>query len=503
MKPNGNGNGHQNVQDTVVIDPAIAAEKDMRFVFLNNPAVAPPQAVQKASKKKRGLILLLILALFAFLGLLFFLLIRQTPKERVDVKATERVGDQNRPQKIGQPSPDQQTQAAIDNLNKSIPHVTGKKNSVTDLTTDDQIKTADKSPAADSLLRGETTVSPATDAAATALMEKTRTANGSSTQAVHEEAAKSTASETPVTVSRPNTIKTIILDDTAFTPTPVRSAAPAMGVTSSRIERPGSVGSSRAEIGLSGPVILPDFAAMLPVITRGTILTIRANSYVRMETTYQVERDGWNIAKGTKIIGKVTGSGGKRAFVDVIGFIDPETRKLVAVNGTVIGPDGGDGLKGERRKLDPERGRILRRMAANGINILGTIAAGFGRSSNAYVFDSAGGGRVINPVAAEIGNTIEQTGRSNSASYVEVKAATPAFVMITSLPKEIKGIGAEEAEQLASTTEMSEQELSELLLLGSREEIEQALPRMREEQKALASRIMAEQKNKRQQQQKQ
>jgi hypothetical protein len=44
------------------------------------------------------------------------------------------------------------------------------------------------------------------------------------------------------------------------------------------------------------------------------------------------------------LIGRTTGSEQDRAFVNVIGYIDPRENKLVTMTGEVLGSDGANGI---------------------------------------------------------------------------------------------------------------------------------------------------------------
>ena len=82
---------------------------------------------------------------------------------------------------------------------------------------------------------------------------------------------------------------------------------------------------------------------MLPVRTQGVIFTLRNNSYARLELTRDSSGQGWSLPKGTVLVGRTTGSEYDRAFVNVIGYIDPRDNKLVKMTGDVLGSDGATG----------------------------------------------------------------------------------------------------------------------------------------------------------------
>jgi hypothetical protein len=71
-------------------------------------------------------------------------------------------------------------------------------------------------------------------------------------------------------------------------------------------------------------VPLPPLGTMLPVRTLGTVFTLRADSYVRLESTRRVSGRGWSLPRGTEFYGVVRGAELEtgRAFVSLIGFVD-------------------------------------------------------------------------------------------------------------------------------------------------------------------------------------
>jgi len=78
--------------------------------------------------------------------------------------------------------------------------------------------------------------------------------------------------------------------------------------------------------------VLPPFGTMLPVRAQGVIFTLRNNSYARLELTRNAQGPGWSLAKGTILIGRVSGSEYDRAFITVNGYLDPRENKLVKMS---------------------------------------------------------------------------------------------------------------------------------------------------------------------------
>jgi hypothetical protein len=175
-------------------------------------------------------------------------------------------------------------------------------------------------------------------------------------------------------------------------------------------------------------VPLPPLGTMLPVRTLGTVFTLRADSYVRLELTRQVSGRGWSLPRGTEFYGLVRGAELEtgRAFVALIGFVDRDTNRLVRLDGSLLGGDGADGVRGRKHKLN--------------------------------------------------------SGWSGALKKV--------YILVTTVPQEIQGVDADvssatpELRRLSDANaprdggQLSEQEVAELLTSGSPDEIRKALPRM-------------------------
>src|SRR5436305_7623405 len=92
----------------------------------------------------------------------------------------------------------------------------------------------------------------------------------------------------------------------------------------------------------------PAFGSLLPVRTLGSIYTLRAGSLIRMELTRDVSGQGWKLERRTIVVGTLRGGEADRAFVSIIGYIDPSSGRLVKFGGSLLGADAGEGIKGER-----------------------------------------------------------------------------------------------------------------------------------------------------------
>lgn len=252
-------------------------------------------------------------------------------------------------------------------------------------------------------------------------------------------------------------------------------------------------------------VVLPAFGAMLPVRLLGSLYTLRPGSLARFELTRDVRGAGWAMKKGTVLIGANRGGEYDRAYVAIVGFIDPESGRLVKLTGDVLGGDGGAGLRGRRRQLSSAWSRAFSRIGASAVNVAGLAASGLGR--NSVVISDAYGYRVANPVTSELNSLISDRANGPPRGFVEVAAGTQGYVMVTDLPAEIQGVDAltelsakdlaerADASGVRASTGLSERELSELLSSGSVEQIRAALPRMTPEMRRIAETVIAESGN--------
>ena len=239
-------------------------------------------------------------------------------------------------------------------------------------------------------------------------------------------------------------------------------------------------------------VPLPPLGTMLPVRTLGTVFTLRADSYVRLELTRRVSGRGWSLPRGTEFYGVVRGAELEtgRAFVALIGFVDRDTNRLVRLDGNLLGGDGADGVRGRKHKLNAGWPGALKKVGAGLVDVLSAAAAGVGRRPVLIgdVYGSAAP-RVSAPVVSEIGG-VTTAGDARGGGFVEVPAGTPGYVLVTTMPQEVQSVDADvsssepELRRLSDANvprdegRLSEQELAELLTSGSSDDIRRALPRM-------------------------
>lgn len=224
------------------------------------------------------------------------------------------------------------------------------------------------------------------------------------------------------------------------------------------------------------------FGTLLPIRFLGAVYTLRASGgLVRMELTRAVTGKNYSFPAGTVLVGTLRGSEYKRAFISVVGLIDPQTGGLVKFEGEVMGNDGASGVTGRKRQIKSTWSRIFGGLRDAGAVALGAI--GNGRSGGTVVI-SDGASKVSDELSGLIGNN------RNQSEFVEVSAGTTAFILVTDLPDEISN--AERLGQNSKTaTGLSENELADLFSEGNKEKIRAALPRMTPQFRVLAEKYLA------------
>ncbi len=232
---------------------------------------------------------------------------------------------------------------------------------------------------------------------------------------------------------------------------------------------------------------VPPFGTMLPVRTEGVIFTLRNNSYARLELTRDTAGNGWSLPKGSVLIGRTTGSEHDRAFVNVIGYIDPRENKLVTMAGDVLGSDGANGIPGKRMSVDRSSlKQTLHKVASGGLQVA-TSMAGALTGRGTVVIDGAGS-RLMDPISDHARDLLSG---SEKNTFVKVEAGQQAYVMVVDLPNRVEGADAPGTEQLPHFSgipenSLTDREVMELILFGTAEEVRAAMPFMTEEQKRLA-----------------
>lgn len=245
-------------------------------------------------------------------------------------------------------------------------------------------------------------------------------------------------------------------------------------------------------------VIQPSFGSMLPVRSLGVLYTLRSGGLVRLELTRDVKGKGWSMARGTILVGAMRGAEFDRAFVSLVGFIDPESGRFVKITGDLLGADGGAGIRGKRRKMTSGWSKALARLGEAGLRIAGTLAGSVGRRpvviTDAF---SSYGGRVTGELDGAL------TGKDKDRdSFVEVAAGSTGYVMITELPDSVQGVDAlaklsgraveerSDVDHPRTATGISERELAELIQSGDVEKIKAAYPRMSVEMRRVAEAVV-------------
>lgn len=171
------------------------------------------------------------------------------------------------------------------------------------------------------------------------------------------------------------------------------------------------------------------FGTLLPVRLTGSIYTLRnAGGHVRMELTRPIEGKGYKYPAGTLFVGNVRGGESTRAYVSVVGLIDPTSGEFIRFSGDLLGSDGASGVEGRRRNLTGKWTQLLRGLKDAASSAVGSIGS------------LRGGGTVIlsdqvrrgsSSVADEVSGAVLNGNDQNS--FVEVVAGTTGYVLVTEL----------------------------------------------------------------------
>jgi len=229
------------------------------------------------------------------------------------------------------------------------------------------------------------------------------------------------------------------------------------------------------------------FGTLLPIRFLGAVYTLRASGgLVRMELTRSVSGKNYSYPAGTVLVGTLRGSEYKRAFISVVGLIDPKTGGLVKFEGEVMGNDGASGIAGRRRQVKSTWSRVFGDLREAGAVALGAI--GNRRSGGGTVIISDSTSKASGVLTDELSGLIGSNRNPNE--FVEISAGTTGFVLVTDLPDEISD--TERLGQNSKTaTGLSESELADLFSEGSKEKIRAALPRMTPAFRQLAEKVLA------------
>lgn len=224
------------------------------------------------------------------------------------------------------------------------------------------------------------------------------------------------------------------------------------------------------------------FGTLLPIRFLGAVYTLRASGgLVRMELTRAVTGKNYSYAAGTVLVGTLRGSEIRRAFISVVGLIDPATGGLVKFEGEVMGNDGASGVNGRKRQIKSSWSRIFEGLRDAGAVAVGTLG---NRRSGGTVIISDSTSKVSGELSGLIGNS------RNSNEFVEIIAGTTGFVLVTDLPDEISNSDSL-GQNSKSATGLTESELADLFSEGNKEKIRAALPRMTTQFRVLAEKYLA------------
>ncbi len=227
--------------------------------------------------------------------------------------------------------------------------------------------------------------------------------------------------------------------------------------------------------------VTPSFGAMLPVRLMGVLYTLRQGSLARLELVRDIKNELWTLKRGTVFVGSLLGSELDRAFVQIKGYIDPETNAFTKLEGDLLGGDGGAGLRGKRRRVSPIWVKVLDRAAQAGTQILTSV---LGRGNSSVI------------VTADPYGTFRTSPESQSnRSFVEVPAGTVGFVLVTNLPASVQPdsyLASSDSQSNDKPSELSDAELAELFAEADAERIKSALPRMNPELRQVADAALKE-----------
>lgn len=173
------------------------------------------------------------------------------------------------------------------------------------------------------------------------------------------------------------------------------------------------------------------FGTMLPVRLVGSIYTLRSSGgFVRMELTRPVEGKGYSYPAGTILVGNVRSGESVRAFVSVVGLIDPVSGVLVKFSGELLGLDGVSGIEGKRRNLTSQWARFFRGMKETAASVLGPVGA---IRSGSTVILSEPLRRGTESMTEDLSGAFPKNEREDS--FLEVAAGANGYVLVTGLPE--------------------------------------------------------------------
>jgi hypothetical protein len=228
----------------------------------------------------------------------------------------------------------------------------------------------------------------------------------------------------------------------------------------------------------------PGFGAFLPVRLLGVLYTTLPGALARLALVREVSGEGWTLPRGTVLLARVAGSAGARAYLELTGYLVPETGRLTPLAGEVLGNDGGAGLRGQARRVSSLWAKVLDRAAQAGVQ-LGSSWLSRGGSAVIVAGDPYGSYRDLTGAGQR---------ESGARSFVEVPAGTTGFVLVTALPPP-PGPAATPATTAApatANTPLSDTELAALLTEADPVRLRAALPRLSPALRQVAEAVLGE-----------
>ena len=171
--------------------------------------------------------------------------------------------------------------------------------------------------------------------------------------------------------------------------------------------------------------------SLLTVRLIGAIYTLRnSGGVVRLELTQPVVGKGYSYPAGTILIGNLRGGESVRAFVNIIGLIDPVSGEMVKFTGELLGTDGASGIPGNRKRVTGKWTRFFRGIKDTAGSILGSVGS----------FRSGGTVVISEPLRRGSEKLSEDTSQSLFGNepedmFLEVLAGTTGYVLVTQLPE--------------------------------------------------------------------
>lgn len=173
------------------------------------------------------------------------------------------------------------------------------------------------------------------------------------------------------------------------------------------------------------------FGTLLPVRLTGSMYTLKnSGGVVRLELTRPVEGKGYSYPAGTVLIGNARGGESERAFVTVIGLIDPVSDELVKFGGDLLGRDGASGIEGKRRRLTSQWARFFNGLKETASSVLGSVGA---LRSGGTVILSEPLRRGSESMSEDLSDAL--LGNGKETTFIEVVAGASGYVLVTDLPK--------------------------------------------------------------------